>query len=498
MSRAGTLLIGLLASSCIVKTQTCPTKGQTLVSDGNGGWTCATVQTSVAGGPTGTTGATGAVPGWSALSSTIPSSADWPGQVPYSALPAAPAGSLLVSNGTGWHPATLSDLGIVTTQPLNLFVRPDGSDTACSGQANQPASAAPNCAFASPQQAVDAVPSTILHAVTIHVGNGTYFVPTGQAAVLDIQRTIVPEHGSLNIMGGTAVTLSGATAATPESPTASSGVLLTGGTTLTGVTLQNLTITQTTSNGVYVYGSSVVLSDITVAGPGQIGILCDFHSVCVAAGTVAVTGATSAGVALSHGSELTVTGSLTSSNNTSGACGVEVTYGSGMTAQGPVIANHNSGHGMLIDLQSRVILSGAGTFMGNGGDAIQLDSNSSLAAGGGLTLGVAAGESGIHAAWNSVVYLAGSTGITINCNGAGADGITLAEGSTFEGAQFTGALNINGCTTGVIAWASSTFDANTATGSFTNNTNNTSILTNAVYFRGNLPAGMCGEGATCE
>jgi hypothetical protein len=46
--------LAAVSTACSLKTQTCPTRGQTLVSDGNGGWMCATVAMA---GPTGATGA---------------------------------------------------------------------------------------------------------------------------------------------------------------------------------------------------------------------------------------------------------------------------------------------------------------------------------------------------------------------------------------------------------------------------------------------------------
>jgi hypothetical protein len=55
-----------LCAACSLKTQTCPTRGQTLVSDGSGGWICMDVLSGIVGatgstGPSGDRGATGAI-----------------------------------------------------------------------------------------------------------------------------------------------------------------------------------------------------------------------------------------------------------------------------------------------------------------------------------------------------------------------------------------------------------------------------------------------------
>jgi hypothetical protein len=117
------IVIGCATSGCALKTQTCPERGQTLVSDGNGGWMCATVM--VAAGSTGQTGPIGAT-GLAGTAGTtgVTGGMGATGPTGPVALPACTTSQYLASNG-----AALSCDSFPSHVEYVRFYGPAGTDS---------------------------------------------------------------------------------------------------------------------------------------------------------------------------------------------------------------------------------------------------------------------------------------------------------------------------------------------------------------------------------
>lgn len=80
------------------------------------------------------------------------------------------------------------DIRFNTNAAMTFYVRSTGSDSACNGQVNAAVGAAPACAFATLQRAVDAIPLNARHKVTITVEDGMHFTGTGHRPVMSIAK----------------------------------------------------------------------------------------------------------------------------------------------------------------------------------------------------------------------------------------------------------------------------------------------------------------------
>jgi hypothetical protein len=384
-------------------------------------------------------------------------------------------------------------------QPLTLYVRTDGSDVACDGTANQPASAAPDCAVASPQQALNLVPMTVQHPVTINLASGTYYALPSQPAVLYVQRTILANAGSLTISGGAAVTLSGATASSPGTPSTTNGIAIVGGwgpQFATPVVLQNVTITETAGPGIDIESGAVEISGVSTTHTGSYGMLCNNHANCTLAGTVTITGSTGGGVVCSHGSVISSLGSLAASSN--GGDGVDLEKGC-TGYLNTINAIGNTGTGLSVWSHSQAYLAGQLTASGNS-NGVTVSDGAYLQIGGGASISTPGNSAGLGVYRNALAVLNGAAAVSVTCSGSGTAGVSITEQSTLTDDTLSGSFTISGCGTGILVQVSSSFDDNPSAGSrsLSGNTVNTQILTNSVFYHGNFPAGSCASGAQCD
>lgn len=160
-----------------------------------------------------------------------------------------------------WMPLSRRAAGDMT-----IYVRADGSDTACDGSADAAAASAPACAFATPNKAMDAIPDVVSGTVTVSLQAGTYNLPaagTADNSTLNLPVRQYSASGNIVIQptSGTVV-LSGAKAAAPTTAVANYVVVGDGS---KRITLNNLTVSYgVASNVQFANGADVTISTMTI------------------------------------------------------------------------------------------------------------------------------------------------------------------------------------------------------------------------------------------
>lgn len=174
-----------------------------------------------------------------------------------------------------------SNIARRTTADRTLYVRVDGSNTLCNGAVNASSAPgnAPNCALATVAQALERVPHTGRHTVTILVAAGTYAV-SGAGEVLlrhDRQPRVIIRGES-----ATAVTLSGALAGMDTVAVGEHALWVSNGSALT---LSDVRVTRFGDAALRATGGAqLTLSNVTVED-SALGLSCE-RAECLLQGNV--------------------------------------------------------------------------------------------------------------------------------------------------------------------------------------------------------------------
>lgn len=405
-------------------------------------------------------------------------------------------GGVLRAGGTltlGITPTAAS----TTTAALTVFVRTDGSDTTCDGTVNAPATAAPACAFASPQKAVDSLPPIIMHAVTIALAAGTYSALPEHPSVLGIQKAFLSPTASITVGGLGAIMLSAVSPAVPYGVTISGGGVGPSGSHF--VTLTNITVTGASEADIDVRGASAAFSGVVVQNSTKAGLRCDLQASCSATGMLTVTNNTRHGVEVSNGSTLNIEPSAIVAISSSGWAGLSVDGGSFLNSAGTLRTTGNGDTGMTISRHSSASFTGDTTVTSNQTEGIAVTTESDAVFEGDLTVTIPASHSAILAMKNASLSWNGNHSTTLTCTGWGSSaGLFVWQGSRAD-VVGAGPVSISGCEFGIWQAFHSSFSASGGSRSVSGSRVAAYIANLAYYQRGGFPASTsCVGGAVCE
>jgi hypothetical protein len=374
-------------------------------------------------------------------------------QASLSSFVPAQAGAATMAQGT------LNSSNIVrrTTTSLTLHVRTDGSDAVCNGGFDQPASQAPNCAFATVQRAVDETPEVLYHPVTINVGAGTYRASNPGQVLVRVEKMATGSFGNLVIRttsGLSDVIFSGASAGAPTVAVGGQGIFA----VRTGFTLRNIRFEYFTDVAISLLrGCTARLENVQASNNGYAGLQaneqcyvwitgnteCQFNN----NGNVATS--LGSGAVIYRGSQLAVEQGSTFTANNNVSRGLECLDGSRCNIAGTFNAIGNDLFGALVSASSVLSLQRDATIGGDNrfGVYTQINSYFEATRPAGTTLSISSTSAlsdrvavGCHV--NSYCVMSGGAG-PINITGNWDVAFQTSINSSFIGSS-TGSKSITG------------------------------------------------------